>query len=151
MSSSTNNVAEVPLSGKFYGEIAFWFAITGSLIGIIGIVLYLSGFSSVSDPQLVLDTMLNGASKDQVWKTAAGNNAMSSHWYLMHLKKSDALALLGISIACLGAVAGMWGAFIGMLISKKEKERGMYTLYVTLVLIMAVLLTLSAAGIISIH
>ena len=141
---------EPPVSGIIYGECAFWFTLAGVIIALVGVGWYLTGGKNTIDPDLFLARLWAGDTPQEIWEKS-GTTILYGHWYLKHLNRSDALALLGISIVCLGAVAGMWGAFIGMLISKKEKERGMYTLYVTLVVIMAVLLTLSAAGIISIH
>ena len=60
------------------------------------------------------------------------------------LSKPDAIAMLGIAIGCLAAMFGMWGAFFQML------RRGR-KLYLIFALVIAVILTLSALGIISLE
>jgi uncharacterized membrane protein len=65
------------------------------------------------------------------------------HWYLGKLGYGDAIAMLGIAVSCFAAVIGMWGATFAMF---RDKEK----LYAAFALIVALLLTLCALGIISV-
>lgn len=138
-----------PLSGVIYGEFAFWVAMLGMVIGIIGAIWYLSGGAHVMDAKLVLSHIWKGDSAEKIWEVTTGHEIIHGHWYLHKLSFSDGLALLGVGVCCFSAVLGMWGAFLGMLLSSEEKGRRMYILYLILVLVMAVILTSSAAGVIS--
>ena len=140
-----------PISGIIYGEFAFWIAILGMVIGTIGAIWYLAGGAHVMDPKVLLSHMWKGDSAEKIWEVTTGHKIVYGHWYLHKLSFSDGLALLGVGVCCLAAVLGMWGAFVGMLLSSEEKRRRMYTLYLILILIMAVILTLCAAGVISLH
>ncbi|HEC68569.1 MAG TPA: DUF1634 domain-containing protein [Candidatus Desulfofervidus auxilii] len=140
-----------PISGVIYGEFAFWFAIIGMVIGTVGAIWYLLGGPHVMDPQVFLSHLLQGDTAEEIWQATTGHPITYGHWYLHKISFSDAFALLGVGICCLAAVVGMWGAFIGMLFSTEEKARRMYTLYLFLILIMAIILTLSAIGVISLH
>jgi hypothetical protein len=60
------------------------------------------------------------------------------------LSNGDVIAMVGVAIICGAAVVGMWGAFVGTV---RSRER----LYAVLALIIAVILTLSAIGVITLE
>ncbi|MDQ7031703.1 MAG: hypothetical protein Q9M37_03155 [Desulfonauticus sp.] len=137
-----------PISGIIYGEFAFWIAIIGCTIATIGIMWYIFGSHHVMDPQIFLTHLLRGDTVDQIWKATTGDKSQYGYWFLNKLSYSDGLALAGVAISCWAAVIGTWGAFVGMLVSPEEKSRKMYYLYLIFILVMAIILTLCAMGVI---
>lgn len=133
-----------PLAGIVYGEIAYWVLLVGVLIAVIGIGIYLVSDGYVKQDCL-LDKLWDGETAETIWQGCAGlEETPEGHWYLDKLSKADALAMGGIALGCLSAVVGMWGASIAMFRSKEK-------LYVAFALVIAMVLTLSALGIIALE
>jgi hypothetical protein len=129
-----------PISGIIYGEAAYWIVLAGMVIAIAGSVIYLSGTGYVGK-QCILNEMWEGSDVSTIWEECAGKEVPHGHWYINRLSYGDGIAMAGIALGCLAAVVGMWGAFVGMI-----REKG--GIYVAFSLIVAIILTLSAAGII---
>jgi len=132
-----------PPAGVVYGDFAYWITIIGMVIGILGMVMYLAGAKSFSDPTSLISHLWAGHDLHTIWEESAGE-VVHGHWYLGKLSYSDALAMLGIAICCLAAIFGTWGAAFTMLRGKEKQY-----LYVLFSLTCAVLLTLCALGVIS--
>lgn len=133
-----------PLAGIIYAEIAYWVLLTGMLVAIIGLGIYLASDGYVKQDCL-LDGLWDGETAETIWEECAGlEETPEGHWYLGELSKADALAMGGIALGCLAAVVGMWGAAVAMFQSKQR-------LYVAFALTIAVVLTLSALGIIALE
>ena len=108
-----------------------------------GIITYLVSGGYLDKGSITRD-LWRGDTVMTIWKDSAGVTEIPrGYWYLERLAKGDCLAMLGIAVACVAAVVGMWGAFIGLLHSKGG-------IYIIFALIIAAILTLSASGIISI-
>jgi len=132
---------EVPVTGVIYGEIAYRIALLGILISIVGIIIYMIS-NGYLDRTCTLNQLWSGASVDTIWSECAGvSAALEGHWYFSMLSHGDAIAMLGISVTCSAAVLGMWGGLIGMVRSKG----GMYIIFA---LIVAIILTLCAVGLV---
>ena len=112
------------------------------IVSIVGSVMYMASEGYV-DKASLLDHLCRGDDIHTIWGECAGvSETPQGHWYLGMLHQPDAIAMLGIAIGCLAAVFGMWGAVFQM-----ARSRG--RLYLIFALIVAVVLTLSALGIIS--
>ncbi|MBM3131752.1 MAG: DUF1634 domain-containing protein [Chloroflexi bacterium] len=133
-----------PLAGVVYGEIAYWILLIGMVIAAVGLIIYLVSDGYVAQDCL-LDKLWDGQSAETIWEDCAGQTEIpEGHWYLEKLSKADGLAMGGIALGCLAAVVGMWGAAIAMF---RDRQK----LYVAFALIIAVVLTLSALGIIALE
>lgn len=141
----------IPKSGIIYGELGFWFVIVGVIVGIIGLIWYLSGETQVIDPNSFITSLWKGDNIQQIWNEASNGGVRYGHWYLNELSTGDGLALIGISICCLGALAGTLGIFFNMALSKNSKTEKKGKVYLTLSFVMTIILTLSSLGIISMH
>jgi hypothetical protein len=132
-----------PREGVVYGEIAYWFLVAGVLIAIVGLGIYL-GSPGYIDKSSLLSYLWSGSSCQTIWKDIGGSGQVVS-WFssIKMLHKGDMLATLGIAISGFGAVFGMWGATFQMFRGGKRKT------YLIFALIIAIVLTLSALGIIS--
>ena len=132
-----------PLAGIIYGEIAYWILLIGMMVAVVGSGIYLYSGGYV-DATCLLNHLWQGADTHTIWEECAGVKEIpQGHWYLGMLHQADAIAMLGIAIGSVAAVFGMWGAFIGILRSREK-------MYIVFALIIAVILTLSALGVITI-
>lgn len=131
------------LAGVIYGEVARWVLLTSLAIAVVGLIIYMisGGYLARAD---LLDHLWRGCDCGTIWQQTGGGVARPPTWYccLGMLSKGDMVAMVGIAFTAMAAVAGMWGAFFGMIRSKG----GIYILFA---LIVAVLLTLSASGLIT--
>lgn len=145
-----------PIAGVIYGEIAYWIVIIGTVIAIIGLAIYLTSptDSVMVEKSCFLENLWAGCQSETggsvgcdastIWEKCSEKDMPHGHWYLSYLGYGDGIAMAGIAIGCMSAVIGMWGAFIGMLRSKD-------TVFIILALAVAIILSLSAAGVLSIH
>ena len=131
-----------PLSGIVYGEVAYWMALVGVIISIVGMGMYFTSETNYVNSKCLLSSLWAGKDAHTIWEECA-KNVPHSHWYLEKLNTGDGVAMLGIALSCLAAVIGVWLSFLTML---KEKER---VLFVAMSFIVAAILTASALGIIS--
>jgi hypothetical protein len=131
-----------PREGIVYGEIAHWLLLIGVIIAIVGLVIYIASPGYINKAAL-LSYLWQGSDCQTIWQEVGGVSQPPA-WYscLSMLGKGDMLATLGIAVACLAAVFGMWGVSFRMLRSKGK-------LYLVFALIIAVVLTLSALGLIN--
>ncbi len=140
----TRDIPKPALPGVIYGEIVFWIMVVSMIISIPGFIFYL-GSGGYLDSTKVLNQLWQGCDCLTIWKEV-GNVNQPIPWYdsIGLLPKGDMLAMLGIAITGIAAVVGMWGAFVGTL---REKEG----IYIIFALIIAVVLTLSAVGLLKIQ
>ena len=134
------------LSGIVYGHVVFWLVIVGALLGLTGMAGYLFEGSQFFDADVLLKELLAGRDVRTIWARAADSEVLRGRWYLSCLACGDGLAMLGISICCWAGVVGIWAALLGMLVGK-ERPR-MFALFG---LIVALILSLSATGVISLR
>ena len=133
-----------PIAGIIYGQIAYWLVIVGLVVAVAGSALYFATPGYV-DKEVLLEQLWDGAEVETIWeKATADGEVPHGHWYLGRLGHGDAIAMLGIAIACFAAVVGMWGVFVSM-VRNREK------IYVGFTLVTAVILTLSGLGILSLE
>ena len=139
-----SDIPKPALAGIIYGEIVFWILILSLLISIPGFIMYMTS-GGYLDSAKVLNQLWQGSDPLTIWKVV-GNLNQPLLWYdsIGLVSKGDMLATLGISVTGIAAVFGMWGAFVGTIRSKG----GIYILFA---LIIAVVLTLSALGILKIQ
>jgi hypothetical protein len=133
-----------PSAGIIYGKIAYWLAMVGMIIVIAGSAIYLTSGGYLNKVSL-FDDIWRGDAVRTIWAECAGAAAVPhGYWYLGRLAQGDCLVMLGIAVACVAGVIGMWGAVFGLLRSKGG-------IYIIFALMVAIILTLSASGIITIQ
>ncbi len=143
--NAEENVASPPmLAGIIYGEIVFWTMLASIVIAISGLIAYIR-FGGYFDSVNLLNHLWQGSDCLTIWKEA-GSVSQPIPWYscLGMLSKGDMLAVLGLVVAGVAAVIGMWGAFLGMLRSRSR-------IYMLFAFTIAMILTLSAIGILKLH
>ena len=140
VSMEKNNIPKPPVAGIVYGEIAYWVAMVGITIALIGSTIYLALGGYFNETSL-FDCLWGGDTTDTIWSKCEGlASAPHGFWYLHRLGQGDCLAMLGVSVACIAAAIGMW---VVVVIMARHKDR-IFTIFS---LIVAVLLTLGIFGI----
>ena len=141
---NNGDIPKAPKAGVLYGRICYWIVLIGILVSIIGIGIYFTSDGCV-DRESLWQGIWDGNEKEVLWENnCTGEDVPEGHWYFGHLGDGDGLAMLGVAICSIAAVLGIWAAFIQMV---REKEK----VYSVFALIVAVILTLGATGIISFH
>ena len=144
-----------PVAGVIYGRICYGLVMLGILVAIIGMIMYFTS-DGYFKKECLLDSLWDGEKVEGIWGSCTMDVASNGHtgteahiesqghWYLKMLSHGDGIAMLGIALCCFAAVIGMWGATFGTV---RSGER----LYALFALIVAVILTLSAIGIIQLE
>jgi hypothetical protein len=144
LNPDTQSAPKPPAAGVIYGEICYWLVMVGIVIAIVGMIMYFVSDGNM-DKQCLLDGLWDGHEVETIWETCTEEGHVpEGHWYLSALSKGDVVAMLGIAITGFAAVVGMWGALVGTV---RSGER-LYSLFAVIV---AVILTASAVGVVSIH
>jgi hypothetical protein len=133
-----------PREGIIYGTITHWLLVVGMAVTVIGMVIYIAS-PGYSDKAVLLSHLWQGCNCQTIWMAASGSSQPPA-WYssLGMLSHGDMVATLGIAIASLAAVFGMWGAAFQLVRSKGR-------FYIVFAFIIAVVLTLSALGIVKLE
>jgi len=147
----SSEVPAVPVSGIVYGQIAYWVLLLGLIVALVGSVICMLSDGNPGG-SAVLDHVWSGDDVPTIWETCAGlATPPRGHWYLQALSHGDGIAMLGIAISCMAAVLGMWGAALVMLRSPGQTHASLTRLYFLFALIVAIILTLSALGILALE
>jgi len=137
-----------PLEGIVYGVVAAWTTIIGMIIAIIGIIIGIISENDLVDYSSLLSDLLSGKSEAYLWTNDSVLGNPSGYWFFDKISYGTGLAMTGIAIAIFGGLVGIWGSFFSMFRSRETLlyKKGLYTL---LALIVAVIISLAATGIIS--
>ncbi len=123
----------VPFAGRVYGEISFYIAIIGLLIGIVGSIISLTGYSTMNSRAMIRE-LWQGKNIEQVWNGAGEMSVPhDGYWFTRYLPKGDAVAELGITFIAMAAIGGMMGVAV-TLFSKKDYLYLTFTLVVFLIM-----------------
>lgn len=96
-----------PRSGIVYGDTIYWGTLAGAVISIIGsVIAFLWLDNNVISASQTFSAIWRGESVADIW-VAAGGAQPSGHWYLDHLSKGDAIAMLGLAFAVASVAPGM--------------------------------------------
>jgi hypothetical protein len=138
-----NSAPKAPIAGIIYGKVGYWLAMVGVLIAAVGSTMYLAGGGYV-DKRSLLQALWQGHTAKTMWAKLTGTAEVPhGFWYLGRLSQGDCLAMLGIAIVCIAGVVAMWAVAFELLGSKGG-------IYVIFAVVVAVILTLSASGLITI-
>jgi hypothetical protein len=141
-----NDIPEVPREGIIYGEITYWMLLVGMAISIIGLVIYIvSPSAGFVDKTFLLDYLWQGYESHTIYEELAGVSQIPP-WYaaIGMLSKGDMIAMLGVAICGVAATFGIFGMIFQL---RRSKQR----LFLVFALIIAVVLTLSTLGLVSMH
>jgi len=138
ISAQKGNLPKPPIVGIVYGEIAYWIAMVGVTVALIGSTIYLTLGGYFNEASL-FDCLWEGDSTNTIWSSCVGlASAPHGFWYLHRLDQGDCIAMLGVSIACIAAAIGMW-TVVFMLMRKKDNIFAIFALIVAVILTMGVL------------
>jgi len=129
-----------------YGKVAFWTALLGAAVACIGAAWHLGGSGALVSPGETIGRLWAGESPRTIWREAGKEFVTRPWWYVRHPGFPEAVCLIGMSITALAAAAGVWAAAAVMALSGAERKKPAYRLYLLLAVVIALLLTLNAAG-----
>jgi len=132
-----NSVPKPHVAGVVYGKVAYWIAMTGIMVALIGSTIYLALGGYFNETSL-FDCLWEGDSTSTIWSSSAGvNHIPHGFWYLHQLTQGDCIAMLGVAIACIAAVIGMW-AVVYIMLQKKDRIFTVFSLVTALILTVGV-------------
>ena len=141
---TVEEIPKMPRAQIIYGEIVYWVTIVAAIICMIGPVIAMSNVeNNVLNPHFLFASIFEGKSAEAVWEDVGGEFP-GGHFYLRHFTHGDGFTQFGLALGC--SVA-LWALIIVAFAYLSEKTY----LYVFLALWVALLVFLSAAGIIKGH
>ena len=134
------------LSGVVYGQGAFVIALLGFAVSVGAIVWYFLAGRQFFEADRLMQDLWSGKDVAYIWRHAGDSDVLPGHWYLQKLSFADGISMLGIGIICLAGVVGSWAAWLTMLLHR-EKPR----IFLVFALIISLLLTAAASGVLALH
>lgn len=132
-----NKAPKPHVAGVVYGKVAYWVAMAGIMIALIGSTIYLALGGYFNETSL-FDCLWEGDSTSTIWSSCTGlNHIPHGFWYLHQLTQWDCIAMLGVAIACVAAVVGMW-AVVYIMVQKKDRIFTVFSLITALILTVGV-------------
>ena len=139
----------VPPEGVVYGEVAAWITVVGMAIAVVGLLVGFIWGGGVLEERSLLGDLFRGRGEGSIWTNDSVFAHMPEHyWFLKQRLSGDEISMLGLVIACYGGVVGTWGLFLSMLRRTKTQVSGR-GLYRFLAVVIGIVLTLAAVGVIS--
>ncbi len=130
----TKTKPHVPFAGRVYGEICYYISLIGLVIGIIGCVMAINGYTVMKSERMITE-MWKGKTIQRVWQDAGGMEVPhNGYWFTQYFPKGDAVAELGITIIALAAIGGMMGIGV-VLFSDKNYLYLTFTIIVFLIML----------------
>lgn len=134
----------VPRVQILFGEIVYWITIVSAIICMVGpLVAMLAPENNVVNPYFLFAAIFAGKTAPEVWAQASGGFP-GGHFYWHHLTTGDGFTQFGLALGC--SVA-LWALLAAAFAYVKERS----PLYTMLSLWVALLVVLSAVGIIEVH
>ena len=125
-----------------YGQIVYWVTILACLICMVGPVISMASVdNNIANPHYLFASIFAGDDAETVWNKAGGGFP-GGHFWAKNLTKGDGFTQFGLALGC--SVA-LWALIAAAFLYMREKVY----LYVVLSLWVALLVFLSASGIVS--
>ena len=135
---------KMPRAQIIYGEIVYWITIVSAIICMIGPVIAMSSVdNNVLNPHYLFVAIFEGKTAETIWQELGGGFP-GGHFYLSHFTYGDGFTQFGLALGC--GVA-FWGLLATAILYLSERTY----LYVFLSLWVALLVFLSASGIVRGH
>lgn len=138
---------KMPVSQRVYGEWVYWLTVVSAIICMIGpVIAMLSVDNNVMNPHYFFAEIFAGKTAAEVWQNVGGGFP-GGHFYLKHPFTGDGITQFGMALGCASAFPALIiTAFRGYL-----KEKPKVYLYAVLCLWVALMVAVSAVGIVKAH
>ena len=147
MEKKKPGVLNVPAAGIIYGQITYWLVLVGMVVTLAGSIMCMVPGDDAGTSNL-FNLLWQGDSAETIWESCTSvEGPRQGYWYLRMLPAADGVAMLGIAVCGIAAVVGMWGASAAVLRDRQGTGLSLNRLYFVFALVVAVVLTLSALGI----
>jgi|Deesub1362B_J571_1020462.scaffolds.fasta_scaffold00154_20 drug/metabolite transporter (DMT)-like permease len=130
-----------PLSGVIYGEIVYWMVFIGMIISIAGVAMILTTESNYINSACLLNNLWGGKNESVIWDECAKSHP-EKYWFFGKLNTGDGIGMVGIVLASVSAVVGVWMSAIFLF---RDNEK----LFFVFAVVTALILTASALGLIN--
>ena len=132
----------IPRAQIVYGEIVYWITIIACIMCMVGpFIAMASPKNNVGDPYFLFTSIFEGNDAQTVWEEVAGEFP-GGHFWAKNFTKGDGFTQFGLALGCSVAIWGLLAAAATYLFVDKVY------LYVVLALWVALLVFLSASGIV---
>jgi hypothetical protein len=138
-----------PIEGVLYAEISAWITVAGMLVAMVGLIAAFLFGGGILDEIGVMKDLFGGRGESVIWaKDSVFASMPEQYWFFKHRLDADEFSMIGLIFACYGGVVGVWAMFFSTFRAKKVLfyKRGLYTF---LALLLAVIMTLAATGMIT--
>ena len=132
---------EIPTAQILYGDIVYWVTIGAAVICMVGpVIALIAPENNLLNPHYLFAAIFAGKDAPTIWNEV-GQGFPGGHFWYGHLTYGDGLTQFGLALGC--SVA-LWALLAAALSYTRQRVR----LYALLALWVALLVFLSAAGII---
>jgi len=133
---------KMPRVQLVYGEIIYWSAIVAAILCMIGPVIAMAFVdNNVLNPHYVFAAIFDGKNTETIWQEVGGGFP-GGHFWFKNFTMGDGFTQFGLALGCACALWGLIAVAIAYL-------RDKVYIYVCLSLWVALLIFLSASGIVS--
>jgi len=134
----------MPRAQLVYGAIVYWITVAAAIICMIGPVISLASVdNNVLNPHYLFAGIFEGKDAATVWQEVGGGFP-GGHFYFKNFTMGDGFTQFGLALGCSVAIWALLAAAIAYLLEK-------IYLYVILSLWVALLVAVSAIGIVGMH
>jgi len=135
---------KMPLAQLVYGEIIYWLTVAACIICMIGPVISMASVkNNVMNPHYLFAGIFEGKNTETIWQEVGGGFP-GGHFWFKNFTMGDGFTQFGLALGCSVAIWALLAAAIAYLAEKVY-------FYVILSLWVALLVGLSASGILQAH
>jgi hypothetical protein len=139
---TTQERPKIPAAQILYGDIVYWITVLACIFCTIGPFIAIWNVdNNVGNPHYLFAAIFEGKSPTEVWEIVAGGFP-GGHFWFDNFTKGDGFTQFGLALGC---SVGLWGLLVSAVAYMFEKAY----LYVILSLWVALLIFLSASGLVS--
>jgi len=135
---------KMPLAQTIYGEIIYWITVLACIVCMIGPVISMASVkNNVLNPHYLFAGIFEGKNTETIWQEVGGGFP-GGHFWFKNFTMGDGFTQFGLALGCSVALWALLAAAIAYLAEKVY-------FYVILSLWVALLVFLSASGILQAH
>ena len=135
---------KMPRAQLVYGEIIYWLTVVACIICMIGPVISMASVkNNVMNPHYLFAGIFEGKNTETIWQEVGGGFP-GGHFWFKNFTMGDGFTQFGLALGCSVAIWALLAAAIAYLAEKVY-------FYVILSLWVALLVGLSASGILQAH
>jgi hypothetical protein len=137
----------MPVSQRVYGEVIYWLTVVSAIICMVGpVIAMINPEGNVMNPHYFFAEIFAGKTAAEVWQSVGGGFP-GGHFYLKHPFAGDGFTQFGLALGCACAFPALIATAFGGYLREKPKVY----LYAVLCLWVALMVAVSAIGLVKSH